>query len=210
MAMYAHGVRDATTPPTERFDTSKHHIVALPICNIGTCPLERKHLYEPKPKKRPSTIQGKGCLLSNTKDHNGQIFKKLRSRNVTLLQHHRPHWMRPTTTQRALQTIILHLFSGRRRQGDLQDQLEQAYGGMALNVFFVSIDIMHSSGGDVSKRQNVQFWCDQIRSGRVAGAVGGPPCEMDHLICNILPCNNLTRPPIFFRGSFFRGITRSK
>ena len=31
--------------------TSRRHIVALPICNIGTCPLERKHLYEPKPKK---------------------------------------------------------------------------------------------------------------------------------------------------------------
>ena len=33
---------------------------------------------------------------------------------------------------------------------------------------------------------------------------------IDHNICNILPCNNLTRLPIFFRGSSFRGITRSR
>ena len=31
---------------------------------------------------------------------------------------------------------------------------------------------------------------------------------IDQFICNILPCNNLTRLPIFFRGSSFRGITR--
>ena len=30
----------------------------------------------------------------------------------------------------------------------------------------------------------------------------------DQFICNILPCDNLTRLPIFFGGSFFRGITR--
>ena len=33
---------------------------------------------------------------------------------------------------------------------------------------------------------------------------------IDLFICNIVPCNNLTRLPIFFRDSFFRGITRFK
>ncbi len=33
---------------------------------------------------------------------------------------------------------------------------------------------------------------------------------IDLFICNIVPCNNLTRLPIFFRDPFFRGITRFK
>jgi hypothetical protein len=31
---------------------------------------------------------------------------------------------------------------------------------------------------------------------------------IDQFICNNLPCNNLTRLPIFFRGSSDRGNTR--
>ncbi len=34
------------------------------------------------------------------------------------------------------------------------------------------------------------------------------PLAIDLFIRNIVPCNNLTRLPIFFRDPFFRGITR--
>ena len=71
--------------------------------------------------------------------------------------------------------LILHLFSGERREGDLQWQIEQMRGDKAIWV--MSLDICNGALGDMSKPETVAFWLRQIVSGRVIGVAGGPPCE---------------------------------
>jgi hypothetical protein len=73
--------------------------------------------------------------------------------------------------------IFLHMFSGRRREGDIQDQLEILFRESHIKLLVVSIDIVHSKTADLANPKQLKFWTDQIRSGRVVGAAGGPPCE---------------------------------
>ena len=77
--------------------------------------------------------------------------------------------------------IFLHVFSGRRRQGDLQFYMEEilptgAPSGTSLHV--VSLDvIIDSSWGNVRNTATQQFWLEGVRQGWVLGALLGPPCE---------------------------------
>ena len=73
--------------------------------------------------------------------------------------------------------IILHLFSGRRRHGDFQMACEWTFASADYNIMVLSIDMAISQKCDLVDETNVQFWEDQIRQGRVAGLMAGPPCE---------------------------------
>ena len=54
--------------------------------------------------------------------------------------------------------VILHLVSGHRRNGDIQCQIEQSAFVGRFCVFMLSIDIALSTGCNVSKQQNRNFW----------------------------------------------------
>ena len=77
--------------------------------------------------------------------------------------------------------IFLHVFSGRRRQGDLQFYMEETFPtgappGTSLHV--VSLDvIIDSSWGNVRNTATQRFWLEGVRQGWVLGALLGPPCE---------------------------------
>ena len=76
--------------------------------------------------------------------------------------------------------VFLHVYSGRRRRGDLQELLEHnfvpAADDCALHV--VSIDIIVDKVyGDVRAHGTKTFWLEGIRQGYVVGMLAGPPCN---------------------------------
>ena len=85
-------------------------------------------------------------------------------------------WMSPT--QRPC-FLIVHLFSGRRREGDCHDALHRAAAARNFDVVVLSMDTAVSqTHGDLSAHGLP--WCQLLRLmrlGRVAGILCGPPCE---------------------------------
>ena len=91
--------------------------------------------------------------------------------------------------------FVLHLFSGFRRQGDLQWCLEQALVVTPTRLHVISIDIAHDpTWGDLTDDATVAVWLDLLRSGRVAAIVAGPPCESWSAARHI-PAPQSRRPP---------------
>lgn len=84
---------------------------------------------------------------------------------------------RPCTKER----IFLHVFSGRRREGDLQFFMEKLYDQLCQDgstICVVSLDlIIDQQWGNVRKASTQAFWLHGVRSGWVCGALCGPPCE---------------------------------
>lgn len=74
--------------------------------------------------------------------------------------------------------IVLHLFSGRRRSGDLQSKLEELSipAGTILTVASVDVAIDAKRCNLADPRQQA-MWYRFIAAGSVAGVFGGPPCE---------------------------------
>ena len=75
--------------------------------------------------------------------------------------------------------VVLHLFSGRRRHGDIQyymDSIAQQQQDFILHV--ISLDIVIDELlGDVTKASTSDFWLDSIRRGLIIALISGPPCE---------------------------------
>ena len=75
--------------------------------------------------------------------------------------------------------IVLHLFSGRRRKGDVQFYLDSmASQTTEFSLHVVSLDIVICPKyGDVMRESTSSFWLTAIRSGYVIALLAGPPCE---------------------------------
>ena len=74
--------------------------------------------------------------------------------------------------------MILHLYSGQRREGDLQHWMEQIAPPTLSQTYVLSIDIANDAvKGDLTNWTTVIFWIDQMKAGRVAALMAGPPCE---------------------------------
>ena len=73
--------------------------------------------------------------------------------------------------------IVLHLFCGHRREGDIQWQVESSQFAGRYSVFVLSVDIVISKRCDVSKHEHREFWLNQCRGGRIVIGGAGPPCE---------------------------------
>lgn len=91
----------------------------------------------------------------------------------------RPTWSSPLPRSFGKERYFLHLFSGRRRDGDFQSYFDQMHGsppGVVLHV--ISLDIVLSEEwGDLQRPATRKFWLEAIRSKYVIGLLGGPPCE---------------------------------
>eukprot|EP00438_Fugacium_kawagutii_P000133 Skav218747 [mRNA] locus=scaffold1346:1028527:1030870:- [translate_table: standard] len=88
------------------------------------------------------------------------------------------HWC-PVPQPMPQEKIVLHLFSGRRRCGNLQYSLEefapQLHTGPLVTV---SVDIVSDlQWGDVTNPRTRAFWLDAVSRGWVAATIAGPPCE---------------------------------
>ena len=90
-------------------------------------------------------------------------------------------WTQPPKIQRQLfrEKVVLHLFSGRRRHGDLQFFLDRAASRHPDRILYVvSVDIIiDDTWGDVRDVGTSCFWLDAIRCGYVIGMIAGPPCN---------------------------------
>eukprot|EP00435_Cladocopium_sp_Y103_P056468 s2453_g19.t1 len=74
--------------------------------------------------------------------------------------------------------VFVHFYSGYRRPGDLQDQIEDHIVMENIHVFCISIDIcLAKERSDLTDVETKQFWISQIRKGHLLGLGGGPPCE---------------------------------
>ena len=75
--------------------------------------------------------------------------------------------------------VVLHLFSGRRRRGDVQFYLDSFSSQQeALVLHVISIDIIiDRTFGDVTRQSTRDYWLGAIRQGWVIGMLAGPPCE---------------------------------
>ena len=73
---------------------------------------------------------------------------------------------------------FVHLFSGARRPGDLQESLERVLITRPWTVIILSLDIaLDPVLGDLTQQPIVDKWCGYLRTGRALGITGGPPCE---------------------------------
>ena len=74
---------------------------------------------------------------------------------------------------------ILHAFSGRRRQGDVQFFLDNLIGDRpGITVHTLSVDIiLDAKWGNVADPEVQRFWRHAVRQKWVIGFLGGPPCE---------------------------------
>lgn len=100
-----------------------------------------------------------------------------------------PHWVdearprchnwAPLPQPMPVEKIILHLFSGRRRRGDLQCYLAQFHDTDHHGpIVTVSVDIVCDLvWGDVTRPDTRAFWIEAIKKGWVCAATAGPPCE---------------------------------
>ena len=74
--------------------------------------------------------------------------------------------------------VFVHFFSGYRRPGDLQHQIERHEVIEHLHVFCVSINIcLAKEFSDLTDPVNLRWWKDRILSGQLLGIGGGPSCE---------------------------------
>eukprot|EP00435_Cladocopium_sp_Y103_P014689 s445_g3.t1 len=69
---------------------------------------------------------------------------------------------------------FIHFYSGFRRVGDLQHQIEAHHVQGVYHVFCLSVDFcLHGETSDLASHRNRQFWTKQILGGAVLGVGGG-------------------------------------
>ena len=74
--------------------------------------------------------------------------------------------------------ILLHLFSGHRRQGDVQDSFEQLSGQSCFPLYGLSVDVVISlTWGNLLKDEVRNFFLQAIRESQIVSIIAGPPCE---------------------------------
>eukprot|EP00438_Fugacium_kawagutii_P011908 Skav219189 [mRNA] locus=scaffold648:700154:705535:+ [translate_table: standard] len=74
--------------------------------------------------------------------------------------------------------FIVHFFSGRRREGDLQFHLESQASDRGLLIKVLSLDVaVDATLGNLATDQAFTFWNGEARRGFIHSFVAGPPCE---------------------------------
>ena len=74
--------------------------------------------------------------------------------------------------------VFVHLFSGFRRQNDLQSCIEAHTWVHNIETFCLSVDLcLQGAEGDLLDPVRIRWWRERILSRQVIGVGGGPPCE---------------------------------
>ena len=73
--------------------------------------------------------------------------------------------------------VSLHLYSGRRRMGDLQHYLDLR-SDLAYDLHVVSLDVqVNPRTGDMTDTRKVDHWVTTVQRGIAVGMHAGPPCS---------------------------------
>lgn len=114
------------------------------------------------PRERETQKLGKGALDPDNE------FRRLQEQHFS------------TVVPRRLQSrahIFLHLFSGHRREGDLQECVEM-YNYALGGVKALSVDLVVSpTWGDLADPAKQRLFMSAILDGWISGVASGPPCE---------------------------------
>ena len=104
-----------------------------------------------------------------------EVWSESMAQNLTQ-QPWQPH--RETPPRPFAERIILHAYSGRRRQGDVQWFLEEcAARHPAVDLYVISLDIVIDAHyGNIGRDEVRERWYAGMRQGYVAGFLSGPPC----------------------------------
>ena len=119
-------------------------------------------------------LSGLPCTKERHKTGHGWLdtdaeFVKLQRRQTA------PRVSRPLKLR---QLIFLHLFSGHRREGDLQQAVEQMGRNGERETMALSVDIIISEEfGNLLQPSTFNLFLQAIYAGWVAGVAAGPPCE---------------------------------
>ena len=74
--------------------------------------------------------------------------------------------------------VFIHLFSGERRRGDIQQFLEKLTAPEGYFIHILSVDVIFDeTAGDLANARNQRMWIRFARAGLIAGVFSGPPCE---------------------------------
>ena len=83
----------------------------------------------------------------------------------------------PTAGPKYSPVIVAHLFSGRRRSGDIQQFVEEC-DGFLTDALAISVDVIFDVVmGDLVNPKTLAVFIDAIREHRLHAIVVGPPCE---------------------------------
>ena len=74
--------------------------------------------------------------------------------------------------------VIVHFFSGFRREGDIHDIIGQRVAISGEHIFTLSVDLcMKRQHADLAKPGALPWWQARAASGQIVCAGGGPPCD---------------------------------
>ena len=73
--------------------------------------------------------------------------------------------------------VVMHVFTGSRRPGDLHEQVHNLAEEYRLLIFAVSIDVALGDDHDICRDKLWNSIHDLIQAGFVVGCVCGPPCN---------------------------------
>ena len=83
----------------------------------------------------------------------------------------------PSPPKAPRERFIIHFFSGRRRKGDLQSQLEAQPWPENTITHVLSLDVIFGEQADLSTPQARSTWLSLFYDSLVWGFYAGPPCE---------------------------------
>ena len=93
---------------------------------------------------------------------------------------------------------VLHLFSGQRREGDIQywiEDLMRAPMHASHNIVVLSVDIVNDPVmGDLTRKDTLSLWIRMFRDRRAIGVIAGPPCET-WTVARYMPVEGMRNPP---------------
>ena len=92
------------------------------------------------------------------------------------------------------QMICLHLFSGRRRPGDVQNAFESLPAPDGATILVVSVDVVVSQAKcNLLRTEQQTQWLKLALDGAIAAVIAGPPCETWSIAWSALPSGQSDR-----------------
>eukprot|EP00435_Cladocopium_sp_Y103_P030710 s1969_g7.t1 len=74
--------------------------------------------------------------------------------------------------------VIVHFFSGFRREGDIHNIIDQHVAATGVHIFTLSVDLcMQRQHADLATDSALRWWGSRVAAGQIVSAGGGPPCE---------------------------------
>ena len=104
-------------------------------------------------------------------------------------------WPAPHSLQITQEPVFLYVYSGRRREGDVQSHLEAYFTQFSLRAKVLLIDLALSPHHDATNDTLVARLLQWFKAGAIAGLLIAPPCETwTEARYNELPGENAPRP----------------